>query len=202
MDEVIAATPTGKAVSDEQYFRLLCVHLPLLARRPDRTLRAGPTPHDRSHAHSPRAELPRPLAPSGSLWLPLPSPPLSHQRAAPRAASPRCSFASTRPPPSPPRWATFLRRPSQRPSSAPPCLRPRPAPPPPPPPPPPTPPPASVPPPPPPSTLPPRRRWMRCPRAAGRLACCPRPRRRRAAASRCCRLSCRWWCRLRCLRCR
>ena len=91
MDEVIAATPTGKAVSDEQYFRLVCVHLPLLARRPDRTLRAahaapaprrphhhtlraGPTPHDWSHAHSPRAVLPRPLAPSGSLFPRLLSP--------------------------------------------------------------------------------------------------------------------------------
>ena len=96
MDEVIAATPTGKAVSDEQYFRLVCVHLPLLARRPDHTLRAAhaapaprpPTPqHASPRAHTARSE-PRTLAPrrapaslSGSLRLPLPSPPLPNQRA-------------------------------------------------------------------------------------------------------------------------
>ena len=63
MDEVIAATPTGKAVSDEQYFRLVCVHLPLLARRPDHTLRAAhaapaPRPPTPQHA-SPQARTAR-----------------------------------------------------------------------------------------------------------------------------------------------
>jgi len=176
---------------------------PHAPRRPRRTrstpahttTRFAPGPHRAIGAtHTRPAPRCLPLAPSGSLCPRLLSPT--------SAPSPRCCSASTRPPPSPPRWATFLRRPSQRPSSAPPCLRPRPAPPSPPAPAPPPPPPASAPPPPPPSTLPPPRRWMRCPRAAGRLACCPRRRRRRAAASRCCRLSCRWWCRLRCLCCR